>query len=361
MLVYLLIFLFASFIYFKQQEQNNFFLFFVFAFFYVFISGFRDMIGGSDVYIYGEVFEVPMLQLFSFDKFEKGFLLYYAFLKQFSDDRYFLFIMTALIMALLHFRAIKRHSPLVYFSLFIFFCKFFLLSFIYLRQGLAMGVLWLTIPYIKEKKYFRFFALAFMAYFFHKSALIFSPIIFFAHYKFKSFQFFIITVVLILIIISPLGMVLNSFFSDQFEDNKLDAYLSLSSGINYFYLIEILLLSILAINFRNQFYETKFTTIVFNGLIGYIFVLIIGLTNATFVRFSWYYLIFPILAMPQIYIYIKEDRQKRLFKNFIFLYSSLLFFNFLINFDNGDLMPYKSIFQDFSRSGKFDYMEYRLK
>lgn len=361
MLVYLFIFLFAVFIYFKQQEQNNFFLFYVFAFFYVCISGFRDMIGGSDVYIYGEVYEVPMIQLFTFDNFEKGFLLYYALLKQISDNRYFLFIITALIMALLHFRAIKRYSPLVYFSLFIFFCKFFLMSFIYLRQGLAMGILWLTLPYIKEKKYFKFFVLIFIAYFFHRSAIIFSPIIFFANYKFKNFQFFLIILVLIIIVISPLGNVLNSFFSDQLESEKLNAYVSRGIGFNYFYLIEVLLLTVLALKYRDQFYSKKESTIVFNGLIGYIFVTIIGLTNATFVRFSWYYFIFLVLALPYMYNYISDIKQKRLFKNLVFLYFSLLFFNLLINFDAGDLMPYKSIFQDFSRNGRFDFMEYRTK
>jgi hypothetical protein len=361
MLVYLLIFLFAAFIYFKQQEQDNFILFYVFAFFYVFISGFRDMIGGSDVYIYGEVYEVPMLQLFSFDKFEKGFLLYYAFLKQISDDRYFLFIITALIMALLHFRAIKRYSPLVYFSLFIFFCKFFLMSFIYLRQGLAMGILWLTLPYIKEKKYFQFFVLVFIAYFLHRSAIIFLPIVFFVHYKFKTFQFFIITFVLIIIVISPIGTLLSGFFSDQLESEKLNAYVAINTGLNYFYLFEVVLLTVLALNYREEFYKNRESTIVFNGLVGYIFVTIIGLTNATFVRFSWYYFIFLVLALPYMYNYISDLKQKRLFKNLVFLYFSLLFFNLLINFDSGDLMPYKSIFQDFPRNGRFDFMEYRTK
>jgi hypothetical protein len=84
-----------------------------------------------------------------------------------------------------------------------------------------------------------------------------------------------------------------------------------------------------------------------------------GITNATFIRFSWYYLIFVVLALPYMYAFINDQKNKQTFKLLVFFYFALLFFRLLISYDGGDLLPYKSIFQDFERNGMWEFMEYR--
>ena len=359
MLVYALIFLFAAILYFQPEYKKDYTLFYVFVFFYVIISGFREMIGGFDVYIYGEVFEAPKEFILAYKPFEKGFAFYFVLLKGISNNRSFMFFMTALIMTLLHFRAIKNLSPLVYFSVFIFFCKFFLMSFVYLRQGLAMGIIWLAIPYIQDKKYIKFFGLVFIACFFHKSSLVFIPLYFYGNTNIKNIQLLLFTIILAIIAISPLGNLITTAFSEETDNAQLSLYSSKSSGVNFFYLIEIIVLTILSLNFRNEFYKNKESTIVLNGLVGYIMIVIMGITNATFIRFSWYYLIFVVLALPYMYAFINDQKNKQTFKLLVFFYFALLFFRLLISYDGGDLLPYKSIFQDFERNGMWEFMEYR--
>ena len=61
MIPYLLLFLFASVLYYSETEShkisNNILI--LFGLVVVCFIGFRDMIGGFDVYIYGEVYEAP--------------------------------------------------------------------------------------------------------------------------------------------------------------------------------------------------------------------------------------------------------------------------------------------------------------
>ena len=359
MLVYALLFLFAAFLYFKPNKENDTFLFVVFVSVYAIVSGFRDMIGGFDVYVYGEVFEAPKEIVLSYKPFEKGFAFFFVILKMLSDNRSFMFFMTALMMAMLHFRTIKNLSPMVYFSAFIFFCKFFLMSFVYLRQGLAMGIIWFAIPFVLDKKYLKFFVLVFIAYFFHKSALVFIPLFFYGNSNIKNVQLLFFTFILSVITLSPIGTEIATFFSEESENQKLVLYTNKSSGINFFYLIEIIFLTLLALNFRNEFYKTKETTVLFNGLIGYIVVVILGVTNATYIRFSWYYLIFVVVTLPYMFTFINDNKKQQTFKFLIFSYFGLLFFRLLISYDGGDLLPYKSIFQDFERNGMWEFMEYR--
>ena len=86
---------------------------------------------------------------------------------------------------------------------------------------------------------------------------------------------------------------------------------------------------------------------------------IIALTNASFIRFGWYYFIFLVLALPQIFYFIKQLEIRKLFKAGIYLYYSLLFFRLLIVYDDGDFMPYKTIFQDFDRNSQWEFMDKR--
>jgi len=357
MLPYLLIFFFATILFFQKNERKVSVGFYIFLVTLICFSGFRDMIGGYDVYIYAQVFEAPKEIISLYKGFEIGFRLYYLFLRLISTDRYFMFFVTATIMMSLHFFAIKKHSPIIYFSIFILFCKFFLMSFVYLRQGIAMGIIWFSLPYIINRNYWKFAALAILAFFFHKSSIIFLPMYFLATLQFKNINMFFIAVFSLVISISPLSGILLSAIAESSGDEKTNIYVSQSGDVNIFYFIEVMLLIYLLLKFRTDFYKTKFGTLVINGLFGYIIVNIMSLTNASFVRFGWYYFFFLILALPSIYNFIQDKKSRKTFKMLVFIYYSFIFLRLLIVYDDGDFMPYKSIFQDFSRNSRWEFME----
>ena len=357
MLVYLLIFILASFLFFFNKKDSALSLAFFFIVF-VFIAGFRDMIGGFDVYIYGEIYEAKVIQILNYESFEKGFRFYFLALKNLSNDRYFMFFATSFLMTFLHFRILKKTSPILFFSIFIYFCKFFLMSFVYLRQGLALGVIWSSLLFL-DKKYIRFCVLVGMAYFIHKSAILFAPFYFISKIKISRVMMFIIALVAMVIAITSISNTLFGFLADSANEAKFSKYLNNSGDINFFYLFEVILLILLLIKFKNKFYETDNGTMILNGLFCYIIISVLSLTNATFVRFTWYYLIFILLALPNIYNFILLKENKIIFKFAVYMYYSLLFFRLLIVYDGGDFMPYKSIFEDFDRNGRWEFMEYR--
>lgn len=67
------------------------------------VVGLRDMIGGYDVYIYGDFFDSLSLKDFSSNTyfmaflFEKGYALYCYFIHCFTNNRYIFFLITALL------------------------------------------------------------------------------------------------------------------------------------------------------------------------------------------------------------------------------------------------------------------------
>lgn len=359
MTAYVIIFLFASVLYFQKNGEKAGFGYYAFLTLLILISGFRDMIGGYDVYVYSEIYESSYEFLAVYNLFEPGFRLYYLFLRIFSDDRQFMLFMTSLIMMSLMFYNLKKNSPIVYFSVFVLFCKFYLMSFVYLRQGIAMGVIWLSIPFIFEKKYIKFSLIILLAFFLHKSSIIFMPMYFIAHIKLKNINLFVIAVIAFIISLTPLSTLLLENLAESVDDSKVSIYISKSGGINFFYLFEALVLIILLLKFKAKFYETKWGTLMMNGFFTYIIISVIALTNASFVRFTWYYFIFLAVFLAYIYTFIEDKKSKNAFKLIVFLYFGLLYFRLLFLFDDGDFMPYKTIFEDFNRGGMWEHFEYR--
>lgn len=323
--------------------------------------GLRDMIGGFDVYIYGELFEVPLELLLSYTSVEYGYILWYAFLKLFSDNRHFMFMVMAFVLFFFQFRIYKKYSPLLLFALFIFFAKFFLMSFVYLRQGTAMALLTFAIPLALEKKYIKYFILVAIAFTIHRSSIMFLPFIFVANRNFTTAQFFVFISIAILIAITPLNNFLFGFLGDKIDDAKVAVYVAQETSVNIFYFAEVMVLVVILLQYKDEFYKNPITRMIANGLFMYILVSLIGLTNPSFIRFCWYYLPFFVLGITYFIFFQQNSGRLKLFKATFLLYFSLLFFRLLILYDDGDLMPYKTIFEDYDRNGRFEYMEYRDK
>ena len=348
----------AVILYYSKNNKANF-LFIAFAILTICIAGFRDMIGGFDVYVYGQAYEAPILQLANLQIFEPGFVFFYSVLHYVSTDRAFMFFVSSVIILGGHFYFYRKLSIWPYVTIFIFFCKFYLMSFVYLRQGIAMVLVLWSISFLLKKKYIPTLLICILAFFFHKSAIIFLPFIFIAYYQFSYLQIIFLAIIVAVLSISGLGAELILGVSELTENEKLAKYSHKSGTINYFYVIEGLLLLTLVLNLKHKFYLNKNHIVYFNGILIYGLVIIFSITNATFIRFGWYYFSFLCLGFPVIIKLIDSPDFKRLFKKAIFVYYSLVFFRLLLVYDGGDFYPYKSIFQDFDRKGRWEFMEYK--
>ena len=343
MFIYLFLFGLASILYFKNPYSRGGVIFLIFIVSSILIAGFRDMIGGYDIYIYSYYFEIPLGNYNLLDFFEKGFVLYYRILRIFNDDRTFMIFMSSLIILGIYCYYLKKLSIYFYFSIFIFFCKFYLMSFVYIRQGLAMIFCLIAVYHLINKKRILMISFAVAAFFIHKSSIIFLPFIFVSTISLSYIQIVFLGLTLVFLSLSPLGNFLVENVGQSVGSEKVVQYSSQSGLVNVFYFIEGILVLGLALVYRNEFYKNLKSKIIINGLLFYGFIILFSTTNATFVRLSWYYFIFVCLGLPLIYVYTKKPTLKGAFRNAVFVYYSALFFRLLILYDGGDFMPYKSL------------------
>lgn len=359
MFVYLFLFLGFSILYFKpvQNPKLGFYIFFGFA---ILVAGFRDMIGGFDVYIYSEVFErTNLIEFAERGIFEPGFIAYYWVLKQVNETREWMLLVSSVLVLGGHFYAFKKLSPLIYISLFIYFAKFYLMSFVYIRQGMAMMIAWIAFVYLSKQKYKWKWLLAIAAVFMHKSAIIILPFLLIASRKLSLFQIFGIAILTLGISLTPISELLFDTAVQTIDNEKLESYNEKTGVINLFYLIEGVLVIVLVLKYRAQFYADKTTKWILNGLFFYGLIILLSLGNATFIRFGWYFFIFVVIGLPYILQFNRGSNSFGLYRFLIFLYYTAVFLRLLLVYDGGDFMPYKSIFQDFDRNGMWEHLEYR--
>ncbi len=327
------------------------------------VTGLRDMIGGYDVYIYGENFDGLSLKDFSDGTylskliFERGYIVYCYLVHFITDNRYIFFLMTAIISYVLVFKSIKLCEQFILFSLFIFFSKFFLMSFVYVRQFLAMGIVWLAIPYLIKRDFFKYSLFVLLAFTIHTSAIIFFPVYFIGNIVIPKRTQILGVVFSILFGVTSVIKPLFSFLGNEFDVEKAVSYGESNAGeINYFYLLESLILVWGIIKFRKQLYANSKSICFTNIAYCYVCMSFITMRDATSLRLIWYFLIGFIYVIPFICSYLRRSRPY--LKSIVMIYFTLLFFRILFIWDGGDMIPYKTFLEDGSRNSRWEYREY---
>lgn len=329
------------------------------------IVGFRDMIGGYDVYVYGAYFDsldkgITLKSIFSENQlFEKGFSIYNFLLHEFTRNRYIFFLITSLITYTLFALSSSRYAlRILPIFLFFFFCKFFFMSFTYVRQGLAMSTIWLSIPFIEKRKFLPFSLLVILATSFHNSAVIFLLAYILSYRKFSSLQ--IISMLFCSLILGQLGFLnsILSFWGDVTQAEKIINYGDSEMGsTNIFYIMDILLLTFCILYFRQLFYSDKKISTIVNIALLYSCITLLTIREATLLRFSWYFLIgyFGVFA----YSYRFFSYTKFYFvKVLILVYFLATFLRTMIIWDYGDMIPYKTFFSSGQRESFWNMREY---
>ena len=105
--------------------------------------------------------------------FELGWAFYTKLLSLISSNNNVLLFVSGLIIIYSYFNLIKKHSQIVWFSIFLFVTIVFYNSLFVLRQNLSAAILLYSIPYIIDRKIIKFSFVLLIAFLFHKTALIF--------------------------------------------------------------------------------------------------------------------------------------------------------------------------------------------
>jgi len=175
-------------------------------------AGARSYRVGTDTGIYTKKFNNQLnVEYFRFNEnVEFGYqALEYAILNM-TSDYFWLLIITSLIVIYCYLKVIKRYSIDYWFSVFLFITSgTYTFFFNGLRQGLAMAVFSLALPYLLEKRFIPYLIVCVIASLFHVTALFMIPFYFIVNVKVK-----------------PLNKMLLVFIGSLFTSRFLISYIS---------------------------------------------------------------------------------------------------------------------------------------
>lgn len=153
-------------------------------------AGIRSFRVGTDSGTYTKDFRHSLdIYNFQFDKLiEPGYQLLEYTLLRLTHNYFWLFFITALIVVYCYLTIIKRYSVNYWFSIFLFITLgVYTFFFNGLRQGIAMAIFALALPYLLEKKLLPYIIVCFFASLFHVTALFMIPFYFLVNLRIKPF------------------------------------------------------------------------------------------------------------------------------------------------------------------------------
>lgn len=332
--------------------------------------GLGDMIGGYDRYIYGELFDRVADNLWSGNLFDSTiFLLYprelgYNFwnvlVAVFTSNRYIFIFLTTLLIYILMFRAIKTYTVNYPLATIVFLGIFYYFTMTYLRQAIAVGIVWNAVHYIWERKFWPYFLMILFAATFHNSALI-ALLAYIVGYQYiPQKQVTMILLVSFVIAFSPLATMLLALSGDVLDNvQRGEGYAADDQGFRFDYVLEVIVFMYVFKRNEKLIPRDKVTMTYVN--ISYIFcaTLLIFMRFGQGGRIGWFFMIGFIYCLS---LFATMKRQIGDMKLFVVLLSMFLFLR-ITNGWSSLLQPYKTFLTNGVPSAKviYDNYEYDVK
>ena len=367
MWLYLLIFSIpVLFYYLRVKSQSQLVFLACYLLFLALFVGMSDMFGGYDRYIYGEAFDsiadtttehgsYSANNVFDYFPSEPGYTLLNIFISFFTANRYiFILAITFLIYTLL-FVSLKKYADNYAFAVILFMGLWFYFSFTYLRQVLGATIVWLSIDYIAQRRFWKFLLVVLIAMSVHKSAIIFFPVYFIPMRKFPPRMIIRLMLLVLLVGISPIPNALFSAYGDVSSVEMQKDY-SATGGFRIAYALEAFFFIYFIIN-RYRYVKTDRQSIVMlNMALLFCATLLFFVRSENGGRLSWYYMIGVIVTISQLATTGVNKRQVSLFMIALCLFLNVRIYNSWQVFLN--LYPYKTFLTDGFRRGDYSYNNY---
>lgn len=367
MLPYYLVFVFAIIylLYAKGEKKTDSTLLAVFMTGLALFVGLGDMIGGYDRYIYGELFDGVADNLWDGTLFESiifqlypgevGYNFWNVLVAVFTSNRYIFIFLTTLLIYFLMFRAIKKYTVNYPLATIVFLGIFYYFTMTYLRQAIAVGIVWNAIHYIWERKWWPYFMMIFFATTFHNSALI-ALIAYFVGYQYIPQKYVtMILLVSFVIAFSPLATMLLALSGDVLDNvQRGEGYAGDDQGFRIDYVLEVVVFMYIFKRNEKLIPRDKVTMTYVN--ISYIFcaTLLIFMRFGQGGRIGWFFMIGFIYCLS---LFATMKRQIGDMKLFVVLLSMFLFLR-ITNAWSVMLTPYKTFLTNGEPSSKYIYERY---
>lgn len=163
--------------------------------------------------------------IFIYPNFEKGYLFLTQLIANISQtDVFFTFVM-ACIMTICPIIIIQKYTKPVWMGIFLFFAlSLYTNSFSMLRQNIAMYICWFSIPYVLNRSLVKFLLIIILAFFFHRTAIVFLPIYFLYNIKF-SFKYYVFalggTFILYLLLLPLMSIITDILAMNDYTDSDV--------------------------------------------------------------------------------------------------------------------------------------------
>lgn len=269
------------------------------------IASLRDVSVGTDtefyVKLYNNIRNISLINILTLStRIEIGYLILNKIISLFFKNNFKFFILIlSLIIYIPFFIILKKESKDIYFSLFLFlglrYYYFFLSG---LRQSLSIVLIFASFYFFKRNQNFKFLILNILAYFFHKTAIIFLPVFMLKEIKFeKKYINRVLFMGVIYILIGDKLLLIVT------KTLKLEYYSGYITSSNFFGRFELTLVlqffySLVMLFFQQRIQERKQDNLInWITLLG-VFMNLVSLTGSVLARLALYYNIFMIVIIP---------------------------------------------------------------
>ena len=334
-------------------------LFFSFCLSVGLFVGLADMLGGYDRYIYSEVFQDMHENVTKGVLFSEEFLYFFGkepvyglindFIAFFTPNRYIFILVYTLFLYIVYAVNFYRYTKNPFFALLVFEGLMFFFTFTYLRQVLAAGVIWLSIPYVAQRNSKKYFLFVILATLIHNSAAYMILLYFIPRRKFDKKYIVLFMLALLIIGVSGITKFIFSISGDFVNNARIAGYADTAEmGFRIEYVIEAtLFLSILLLNYR-RIDEDAFSLTLANVYLMFCGVLLFFCKSSDGGRIAWYCLIGIIVILER----LCRPKSAVQLKSFITIMSFVLFYRILSAW--GILLyPYKTFLTPGIRQGDF--------
>lgn len=242
MLSYLLILFFVLFWIALEQKAINRKSFWLPLVVLVLLFAVRSNEVGSDTQVYTYNFDNSLdVKYFVFkENVELGYQLFEYSLLQLTDNYFWLFFISGLVVVYLYLKVMRKYSVNYLLSVFLFITLgVYTFFFNGLRQGIAMAIFTIALPFLLEKRLVPYLLVCFIGSLFHISALFMIPFYFIVNLRIKPF-YKIVATFLGSLLTSKLAVSYVAETNDRYEDYTQVSELAGGYLILGFYLILIL-------------------------------------------------------------------------------------------------------------------------
>lgn len=308
------------------------------------LLAFRSGAMGADTGIYIRHFlsmiNTPLERAMVNSRMELGYLIFVKILTYITKDPLVYQVICVTVMFIGLYSFLKQLKDADAFLFLYFYCTLGLFFFMFTgtRQCLAMGICLFSYKYICQKKYIKFILCLVLAFFFHKSALLFWIIPLIYNRKVKGLNIGIYLV---------LAFIVGQFLEDiqDWINEQLDySYAIESTNSGLIFLLVLLILTvfsmILIFNRDGNLNQNKYTRVLININFISVFFWIMRLQTRVAERPSYYFLFFSCAFYANALNSIEDKKQKFLYKILVCGFTMLLFiYRLSTNFKT--LVPYE--------------------